>query len=116
MRIAVTSSDGQQVDEHFGMATQFLIYEVQGDTIELKETRTNAPWCGEEAEAKFDDDAIEKAADILSDCEAVLAGRIGECAYDDLMGNGILPFEVSGKIEGAISKYMNYRTVARGVD
>ena len=114
MRIAVTSSDGKNVNVHFGMARDFLIFDVDGGKIQQTETRSSLPWCGEDADAKFDDDAIEKAASVISDCEAVLTGKIGECAYDDLMDNGILPFESNDSIENAIKAYMNYRKVARG--
>ena len=114
MRIAVTSSDGKNVNVHFGMAQDFLIFDVEDDKIEQKETRSSLPWCGEDADAKFEDDAIEKAASVISDCEAVLIGKIGECAYDDLMDNGILPFESNDSIENTIKAYMNYRKVAIG--
>ena len=76
MRIAVATADGQNVDEHFGIARSFQVYDI----------------------------------------EAVLAGRIGEYAYDDLMGNGIIPYEVSSNIDRAIGSYVNYRRIARGND
>lgn len=37
--IAVGSSDGKQVDLHFGSAAEFFIYEIEGEDIRLKEKR-----------------------------------------------------------------------------
>ncbi len=38
MQVAVASSDGKNVEVHFGMAREFLIYDIEGDCIELKKT------------------------------------------------------------------------------
>ena len=38
MRIAVTSSDGKNVNVHFGTAWDFLIFDVDDDKMEQKET------------------------------------------------------------------------------
>ncbi len=52
MRIAVATANGQNADEHFGTARSFQFYDIEGNTIELKETRSNAPWCGDNAETQ----------------------------------------------------------------
>ncbi len=52
MRIAVTSSDGKNVNVHFGMAREFLIFDVDGDKMELKETRSSTLMRGTRS-AKF---------------------------------------------------------------
>ncbi len=113
MRIVVASSDGKNVNVHFGMDREFLIFDVNGGNMELKETRSSLPWCGENADTQFDDDAIEKTVSVLSDCEAVLIGKIGECAYDDLQGSDIFPFESNDSIENTLKDYLNCRKVAR---
>ncbi len=112
MRIAVASSDGKNVNVHFGMVREFLIFDVAGDSMELVETRSSLPWCGENAEAQFDDDAIGKAASTLSDCEAVLIAKIGDCAYDDLMDNGVFPYESSDSIDEAVKAYLHYEKIS----
>ena len=114
MRIAVTSSDGKNVNVHFGTAWDFLIFDVDDDKMEQKETWSSLPWCGEDADAKFDDDAIEKAASVITDREVVVTSVIRECAYDDLTGDGILSFESNDSIENAIKAYVNYPNIARG--
>lgn len=41
MRVAVASADGRHVQEHFGQATRFMIWEVDGGTARLVETRSS---------------------------------------------------------------------------
>lgn len=117
MRIAVASSDGKVVNQHFGKATRFLIYEVNGDKIEYKETRKNDPSCGTGEEGQgHDDDALARAIALIADCETVLCARVGMGAYDELMGHGILPFEARDMIEPAIKSYLNYKRAVQRVD
>jgi len=117
MRIAVASSDGKVVNQHFGKAGRFLIYDVQGDTITYRETRENAPACGGGGEGEgHDEDALARAIALISDCEAVICARIGMGAYDELLGHGILPFEARDLIEPAIRTYLNYKRAVERVD
>ena len=39
LRVAVASSDGKTVNEHFGQASRFLIFDIKYDLIELIEER-----------------------------------------------------------------------------
>lgn len=117
MKIAVASSDGKVVNQHFGKATQFLIYEVDGDAIVYRETRRNAPPCGQGEEGQgHDDAALARAVSLVSDCEAVICARVGMGAYDELIGHGILPFEARDLIEPAIRTYLNYKRAVARVD
>ena len=112
MQVAVASSDGKVVNQHFGKATQFIIFEASDSAIELKEVRSNDPSCGTEEFGGHTDDALQRAISLISDCEAVLCSRIGQGAYDELMGHGILPFEARDFVEEAIKKYLNYKKAA----
>ena len=115
MRIAVASSDGKMVNQHFGKATQFLIFDVDSEKIELKETRSNMPPCGSDEYQGHSDDALGRAISLIADCEAVLCSRIGMGAAAELMSRNILPFEVGDFIEEAIKDYLDYRVKA-GID
>lgn len=116
MRIAVASSDGNVVNQHFGKATRFLIFETDGNSVELTGIRENAPSCGTEEFGGHNDDALKRAISLISDCEAVLCSRIGQGAYDELMGHDIFPFEARDFIEEAIKKYLNYKKAAGKAD
>lgn len=70
-RVAVASSDGKFVNQHFGMAQQFLIFEID-DQCEYKflELRKNIPACDVEGHTK---DAMTWCVELISNCEAVIA-------------------------------------------
>jgi predicted Fe-Mo cluster-binding NifX family protein len=46
MKVAVVSSDGKVINQHFGNASRFLIFEVDGGEIQLIEVRETTPLCG----------------------------------------------------------------------
>jgi MoaA/NifB/PqqE/SkfB family radical SAM enzyme len=72
---AVASKSGVLVDEHFGHAAEFFIYERSGKRVSLKEKRVVPQFCGDDCGSGSH---REEIFDILSDCTAVLVMRIGE--------------------------------------
>jgi len=92
MRVAVVSSDGKVINQHFGKASRFLIFEVDWGKIQFMEVREITPLCGS-AEYGHADDALSRTISLISDCEAVLCARIGSGAEEELRRNGIKPIE-----------------------
>ena len=110
VKLAIASSDGQTVNEHFGRARSFRIYRLHDDGQELIETRTIEPSCSGQA---HDDDALSRTALALSDCRGVVAAQIGAGAIDALLLHRIMAFTLPGTIEEAIgalvrTKRFNY--------
>jgi predicted Fe-Mo cluster-binding NifX family protein len=104
-RFAVASKNGVLVDEHFGHAQSFYIYERSGEKTSLIEKREIAQQycgsddhgCGSSGHGKFD--AVLGA---LSDCAGVLVMRIGEAPRCLLGEHGIRVFMTYDYIEEAI--------------
>lgn len=96
-QVAVASStrDGT-VDLQFAHATRFLIYDVEGDTVRLAETR--------EPKATGQRSLAAEAAELLSDSRYVLTRRIGIRAAAQLREAGIEPVEDYDTIQNAIKK------------
>jgi len=92
MKVAVVSSDGKVVNQHFGKASRFLIFEVDCGKIQLIEVRETAPLCGS-ADYGHADDALSRTISLIADCKAVLCARIGSGAEEELRKNGIKPIE-----------------------
>lgn len=46
MKVAVVSSDGKVINQHFGKASRFLIFEVNCDEIRFIEVRETIPLFG----------------------------------------------------------------------
>ncbi|HWI55256.1 MAG TPA: NifB/NifX family molybdenum-iron cluster-binding protein, partial [Desulfobacteria bacterium] len=73
-KIAVASSDGKVVNQHFGRATQFLIFDIKDGSYQFNELRKTSPFC---KDREHDDDSLQKTVELVSDCKAVLVSQIG---------------------------------------
>ncbi len=106
MRVAVVSSDGKVINQHFGKASRFLIFDISDGKIELIEIRENKPLCGS-ADDGHSDDAISRTISLISDCQAVLCARIGGGAEEALINCGIKPIEAPFFIHDALKRIEN---------
>ncbi len=103
-KIAVASSDEKSINEHFGLAEQFLIYGVEDNLgYTLAEVRRTRAACGSP-----DIDAMQKSVDLLADCKVVLAAQLGPCAEQKLREKGILYYTLNQGIDLALPKLIEY--------
>ncbi|MBF2018565.1 MAG: nitrogenase cofactor biosynthesis protein NifB [Hydrococcus sp. C42_A2020_068] len=88
--VAVATKGGGVVNQHFGHAKEFQIFEINGTEAKFVGHRKVDLYCqggyGEEASL----DGIIKS---IADCKGVLASKIGSCPQDELRKAGIEPFE-----------------------
>jgi predicted Fe-Mo cluster-binding NifX family protein len=90
-RIAIASSNGESVNQHFGQAENFLIYEVSNGKVNFIEDReVEAASNGKEHSAI----GLTRVADTLQDCNAVFVLKIGMQASRYLYQRGLKSFEV----------------------
>lgn len=100
-KVAVASTDGININEHFGRAKEFLIYEVnETGTYQFLESRQIPPATGSEHMH-----AASRAVELLADVEAVLAAQIGPRAEMELMGKGVFALAVTGPVDQALPTY-----------
>jgi nitrogen fixation protein NifB len=84
--VAVATRGGGLVNEHFGHAGEFLVYDVGRDGASLVGTRRVERYCrGGEGE----DDVLEASLRAVADCRAVLVARVGHCPRERLAAAGI---------------------------
>jgi predicted Fe-Mo cluster-binding NifX family protein len=110
MKVAVASQNQKVVHQHFGRATQFLIYEIEESGASLVEIRQNRPPCGtrqEEGDSGHDSDSLQRSVDLLADCRAVVVAQIGRGAVLMLSQRGIQAFVIPGFIDEALQKLKN---------
>lgn len=102
LRVAVASNDGKFVNQHFGHAQIFLIFDLN-DTgkFEFLETRENIPTCSGGDHSKS---SMDYTLDILKDTDIVLVSQIGPGASQCLISNGIQPFMMPTYIDEALEK------------
>jgi nitrogen fixation protein NifX len=105
-KIAVASTDGKVVNQHFGRADQFYIIEVnEEDKFEPIELRKLPPIC---QGGDHDEAAMQRNVKLLSDCEFVLVSRIGHIAENALNQQGISVYIIPDIIENAVAKLISY--------
>ena len=101
-KVAVASSDGKYVNQHFGWAQQFLIFEINDEgEYKFLETRKNTPACDVGGHT---DEAMARSAELISDCEAVLASQIGHGAVNALASYGIEAYMAPTFIDTALKE------------
>ncbi len=96
MLLAVATKGGGIVNQHFGHAKEFQIYEVDGKEVKFIGHRKVDHFCqggfGEEA-------TLENIIKALSDCKAVLVSKIGDCPKEELHKAGIQTVEAYDVID-----------------
>lgn len=104
-KIAVASSDGKAINQHFGMAEQFFVYEVENNNFKLVELRKSADFHSQNEDHVT---KLKNTIDGLSGCKVVLVTQIGDGASRILRSKGIESFDVEGPIENALNKLIKY--------
>lgn len=89
MKIAFTSSTGEMIDQHFGQANSFQVWEVGPDEARFLETAR----VGEHEDDE--EDKIAARARLLSDCAIVYTMQIGGPAAAKLVAQRIHPMKTS---------------------
>lgn len=128
IKIAVGSSDGIVIDQHFGSGDKFYIFELLEDgkfnILDVKENingkvdslevyeEVKSLGChgnngGCSPQENNNDDLFSKVK-LLNDCDMVLINRIGKFAEKLLLKNGISALEAEGDIKEAFSSVFKY--------
>ena len=88
--VAVATKGDGRINEHFGHASEFQIYEVSVDGTHFVGHRRVDLYCqggfGEE-------EALDTVTRAINDCHAVFVAKIGACPKDELRAAGIEPVE-----------------------
>ncbi len=92
MKVAFTSTDGKTIDQHFGMATEYWIWEVGPDHAELL-TRVS-PLITEGDE----EDRTAARANAVAGCAIVCTRQIGGPAAAKLVARRVHPMKTGGEV------------------
>lgn len=122
-KIAVASSDGQTVNQHFGSASFLKIYAVEGLDYQFLEDRRVE---SEESEGKADCQSgcssgcsggngsgcsgggNPQSVEVVADCRAVVAAKIGKNARRLLELKAISVFDIEIPVEESLTKITSY--------
>lgn len=97
-RIAVVSTDGVNVNDHFGKAARFLVYDME-DTLNLIEERPTEMLSVGDPNHPFDADKFKRVTDVIKDCCQIYVTRIGDGPAAKLKDMGIEPVTYNGPID-----------------
>lgn len=101
IRAGFASIDGAFVDQHFGSARYWQIYDIDQEGV-FVETRKTAARCAGHCEGGFD-----HILEVLEDCDALFVSRIGESAAAVMIAQGKRVFEAAGPVEEIIDQLID---------
>lgn len=89
--MAVASKGGNVINQHFGHATEFLVYEASPNGVRFVGTRRTDQYCVGSDHCDEGEDKLAIAISALDGCSAVLCARIGITPWEALEAAGIKP-------------------------
>ena len=92
------------VDQHFGQASEFYIYESDGEKARFLERRSVAKYCQGSEVCEEKTERMDRLLDTIKDCGSVLALRIGDSPQQRLKEMGIRVIATYDRIEDAVNK------------
>lgn len=98
-RIAVVSNDDVNVNDHFGMAESFLIYEMSDKLVFVEKRETEKLSVGD-PDHSFDAEKFNRVYETIRDCSKVYMTKIGKGPAKKLTDLGIEPVVYEGTISG----------------
>lgn len=111
MKVAFATTGGMRIDEHFGRAGAFAVYDVGAQGHEFVETRRfseegpDVRIVETRGMGQVHDEALDGKIDRLADCRIVYFTEIGAPSAAKLVRRGVMPLKVQpgDTIDSALS-------------
>ena len=99
MKVGFATTDGINVDEHFGRAGMFAIYELTGDGYKFVEMRKFSEGRDKgieesKGQGQLHDELVRGKTDRLADCKIIYLTEIGGPSAARLVKKNIMPIKV----------------------
>jgi nitrogen fixation protein NifX len=103
MKIAFATTDGIAIDEHFGRAGMFAVYDLTRDGYSFQEIRKfseGRDLAIEETKGMgaIHEDRVQQKVDKLADCKIIYLTEIGGPSAARLVKKGIMPVKVKRNV------------------
>jgi nitrogenase cofactor biosynthesis protein NifB len=102
LKFAAATKSGMIVDQHFGQVSELYIYEYINGSAIFKEKRNINKYCTGNEACEETEDKISMIINTISDCDGIIAMRIGEAPSKKLEKKGINVFTTYDRIEEAV--------------
>ena len=99
MKVAVATTDGVSVNEHFGRIEKFSLFVITSEGPVRVEEISVKPLSTGDKNHPFDSEHFQEIADALKGCERVYVTKIGEKPAKELEKLGIKPVVFKGEID-----------------
>ncbi|GAB7027336.1 NifB/NifX family molybdenum-iron cluster-binding protein [Geotalea toluenoxydans] len=99
MLIAVASKDGKEINQHFGHAERFLIYDVAGNEAKLVDEKQVERYCSMDQDHPMRAHLLSAIAEALMDCRALVCAQIGQAPQMEMERLGLDVFVTEGPIK-----------------
>lgn len=104
LRIAIATTDGIYINQHFGHCQRWTIAEAEDDgSYRFMEQRNPVV-----LDQVHNEEAFAAIVGLLSDCTAILTERVGPRVDAELQRAGLSVFSYPGRIDTAIPKLIKY--------
>ena len=108
-RVAIASSDGETVNQHYGKAEKFYIYSINDEVgYDLVEERQVEPVCMDGA---HEISKMKQSTLNFTDCRYIVVSRLGNAASAALSAAGITAMELPGTIDDSILRVWKYNQI-----
>jgi nitrogen fixation protein NifB len=114
--MAVATKGGGIINQHFGHATEFLVYEASDNGVRFIGPRRADQYCVGADTCNDDASTIDRVIAALKGCEVMLSARIGLPPYEALEAAGIQPVSdyAMEPIEASVAKvYAEWRDAGK---
>ncbi len=100
--VAVATKGGGLVNQHFGHAKEFMIYEVDASEAKFVGHRKIDHYC----QGGYGEDAsLDGIIKTIADCKAILVSKVGECPKSELKQAGLEVVEAYDVIENVARQF-----------
>jgi nitrogen fixation protein NifX len=119
VKIAFATTDGTHVDEHFGRAGMFAIYDITDAGHHFIEIRKFADGMDRvvmdtKDQGPLHDSAVQGKVDRLADCKLIYLTEIGGPSAARLVKKGIMPMKMKGPVSIANALAQLEETIKKG--
>lgn len=104
MLIAVATKDGQMVNQHFGHAVRFLIYDVAGTSVKLVDEKEVEKYCTYDEAHPLRGHVLRGIAEALQGCRAIVCSQIGPAPQEEMGRLGFEVYALEGEINAALTE------------
>ena len=102
MLIAVASKSGTEIDQHFGHAERFLIFECAAGRPQLVKNVSVEKYCSFDPDHAFRKPQFQAIVEALEGCRAVVTAMIGDYPRKELEKAGMVHINAVGSIASAL--------------